>query len=157
MSDVLCRSFHPLVIVPLCILSACLLFSCGSDRTVKSSPGGGEHDVPLPSDHPPAAVGINRSTVIAEVISVEVRGDIDFSITAKILDVREDAAYPSIAVVGNVYTLRPQFVYTETGTVSDDPRNVSLRSLVRAGKGESIRAVIFYENGKGWCISELIR
>jgi hypothetical protein len=113
-----------------------------------------EKETPLKSNQ---QIQFNQSRVLAEVEDIYVNGAYNFIIKAKVLDVEEDPAYPSMAVKGNVYSLIPNFQLDENkNVIGHSDKNINLSGLSELQKGEKFKAIIFFEYLKGWYIQEVL-
>ncbi|MDP4176572.1 MAG: hypothetical protein Q8933_21515 [Bacteroidota bacterium] len=103
-----------------------------------------------------AAIQINKSVVIAEIIESHVKDSTNFLIVAKTLDVKEDPAYPSLAVKGEIYQLFPGFVLGKDKEPVDNRKNQKLRRLKNLTKGQNFKAIIYLDDSKRWIIQDII-
>lgn len=103
-----------------------------------------------------AAIQVNKSVVIAEIIENNVQDSTNFFIIAKTLDVKEDPAYPSLAVKGEIYELFPGFVLGKSKEIINNRKNQKLRRLKDLNKGQNFKAVIYLDDSKHWIIQDVI-
>ncbi|MGE5680725.1 MAG: hypothetical protein ACM34K_07580 [Bacillota bacterium] len=101
------------------------------------------------------AIQINKSEILAEVNEVHLSSAEDFFIVTKLLEVKEDPAYPSIAAAGGVYKLYPGFVLSENKEITQNKKNMELLKLKELKKGDKFRAVISLEENNRWVIQEI--
>jgi hypothetical protein len=103
-----------------------------------------------------AAIQINKSVVIAEIIENHVQDSTNFFIIAKTLDVKEDPAYPNLAVKGEIYKLFPGFVLGNDKQPVNNRKNQKLLRLKDLKKGQSFKAIIYLDDSKRWIIQDII-
>lgn len=103
----------------------------------------------------PTTVAQNLSKVEAEVLEVIGSGN-DFKVKVKILNSQETEAYPSIAVAGEEYILKPN-LRTENGKLMENDINSGLLSLRNYSKGQKFDAEISLDQKNGWLIQKVIK
>ncbi len=103
----------------------------------------------------PNTIQQNLSIVQAEVINLEKKNSNDFKLLVKILSVKENDVYPSIAVTGNEYMLTPNFIFNGESVVDNDI-NKSLLKLSELSLGDKFKAEIFLDNRNGWLIQKVL-
>lgn len=103
----------------------------------------------------PTTIAQNLSKVEAEVVEVIGSGN-DFKIKVKVLSAQETDAYPSIAVAGEEYILKPN-LRTENGKLMDNEINSELLSLRNYSKGQKFKAEISLDQKNGWFIQKVIK
>ena len=103
----------------------------------------------------PTTVAQNLSKVEAEVLEVIGSGN-DFKVKVKILNSQETEAYPSIAVAGEEYILKPN-LRTENGKLMENDINSGLLSLRNYSKGQKFNAEISLDQKNGWLIQKVIK
>lgn len=97
----------------------------------------------------------NLSIVEAEVINLEKNNSNDFKLRVKVLSVKENDAYPSIAVTGNEYILTPNFIF-DGDRIVDNDINKSLLKLSELSLRDKFKAEIFLDNQNGWIIQKVL-
>lgn len=97
----------------------------------------------------------NLSKVEVEVVEIISSGN-DFKIKVKVLSAQETDAYPSIAVTGEEYILKPN-LRTENGKLMDNEINSELLSLRNYSKGQKFKAEISLDQKIGWLIQKVIK
>ncbi|MEJ5262138.1 MAG: hypothetical protein WHT45_05620 [Ignavibacterium sp.] len=103
----------------------------------------------------PTTIAQNLSKVEAEVLEVIGSGN-DFKVKVKILNSQETEAYPSIAVAGEEYILKPN-LRTENGKLMENDINSGLLSLRNYSKGQKFDAEISLDQKNGWLIQKVIK
>ena len=107
----------------------------------------------------PTSISINKSIVTArvlEILSSENEKE-NFAVKASIIKVEEDSAYPNMAVEGEVYILVPNYQLDEEKKIMlDSEKNKKLSSLGKQKPGTEFKAVIFFENPRGWFIQQVL-
>jgi hypothetical protein len=101
-------------------------------------------------------IHVNKSEIVAEFIELHQKIPQGFSIVAKVLEVTEDPAYPSVASVNNTYELFPNFVLGEKKEIVDNQRNKKLMQLKDLKRGDRFKAIIFLDENTHWMIQEII-
>lgn len=103
----------------------------------------------------PTTITLNISKVEAEVLEVIGSGN-EFKVRVKVLNSQETEAYPSIAVSGEEYVLKPN-LRTEDGKLMDNEINTGLLSLRNYSKGQKFNAEISLDQKNGWLIQRVIK
>ncbi len=103
----------------------------------------------------PAHIAENQSTVTAEVEGVYVKDKTDFFIKARILNMKNDPAYLSLAIKGASYILVPGF-QMDNNKVKDTDVNKGLESLTKFKVGDTFKAIIYYQQYYGWYIEKVL-
>lgn len=103
----------------------------------------------------PNTIQQNLSIVQAEVINLEKNNSNDIKLHVKVLSVKENDAYPSIAVAGNEYVLSPNFIF-DGDKIIDNDLNKSLLKLRKLSPGDKFKAEIFLDNQNGWMIQKVL-
>lgn len=103
----------------------------------------------------PTTIAQNLSKVEAEVVEI-ISSENDFKIKVKVLSAQETDAYPSIAVTGEEYILKPN-LRTENGKLMDNEINSELLSLRNYSKGQKFKAEISLDQKIGWLIQKVIK
>lgn len=145
-------------IILLIVLST-LFTSCKSDniQNEKIKTDTTKQEIKQPTNpNNPASVQINRSNVIIEVLGMGKNDDGTFSLKGKVIEIFEDEAYPSIAVKGETYVLKPNIRVNEDMKVIDSEVNSNLRELSNLEEGKKFQAYITLDN-KEWLIQEVIK
>lgn len=138
----------------LIIFSALLLSSCGSGKIQKSS--GSSSPSETSQSELPAHIAENQSIVTAKVEQINSINKNDFTIKVKILKVKENPAYLSMAAVGATYILTPNYKLDEKRDIIQTEENFKLLHLSSLNIGDTFKAVIFYEQDKGWLIGKVL-
>ena len=139
------------LIVLLLLLS---LASCSNDVSKENEVDSDKLVTPQKSAQ---TIQINKSFVLARLISKDIRNERDFTIRVKILNVEENSNYESIAVVGEEYTLTPSFYYDEKDKIAENERNLGLIQIVKLNVGDEFNAEISLEQKLGWTIIKVIK
>ncbi len=135
-------------------MPAFLAFSCCTDSTLKNQ----NENVKQPVVSSPQTVAINKSIVKIKVKKIDKKENDLFFLTGSVLSVEEDSAYPSIAVLGQDYVLKPAYVLDEDNQlVKDNIKNTGLLSLANLDEGSEFKAVISFSTENGWLIYEVIK
>ncbi|WP_337864571.1 hypothetical protein [Ignavibacterium sp.] len=103
----------------------------------------------------PTTITQNISKVEAEVLEVIGSGN-EFKVRVKVLNSQETEAYPSIAVAGEEYILKPN-LRIEDGKLMDSEINSGLLSLRNYSKGQKVNAEISLDQKNGWLIQRVIK
>ncbi len=142
------------ITIILIIFSSLCISSCSSGNLNKS-PGSSS-----PSERSqsglPAHIAENQSIVTAQVEQINSINKNDFTIKVKILEVKENPAYLSMAAVGAIYKLTPNYKLDEKRDVIQTEENFKLLHLSSLNIGDTFKAVIFYEQDKGWLIDKVL-
>ncbi|MCL5029846.1 MAG: hypothetical protein M1480_12610 [Bacteroidetes bacterium] len=104
----------------------------------------------------PARIQENQSTVLAEIEGVYGRSKEDFFIKARIIKVDENQAYSSMAIPGASYILVPSFQLDDKQKIMTSEKNKSLFGLAKLRAGDTFKAIIFFEQFKGWYIDKVL-
>ena len=104
----------------------------------------------------PAKIAENQSIVTAEIEGIYVKDKNDFFIKARILKVYDNPLSLSFAIQGASYILIPSFQLDDKKHVMASDKNKSLSNLTKLKAGETFKAVIFYEQFKGWFIEKVL-
>ncbi len=105
----------------------------------------------------PASVAINKSIVHATIKEILFDGKENFKIKALITNVEEDPAYSNMAVVDEIYDLIPNFqLDDDKKIIADSERNEKMKLLSKQKPGTEFKAVIFFENPRGWFVQEVL-
>lgn len=136
------------------VIPAFLAFSCCTDSTIKNQ----NENVKQPVVSSPQTVAINKSIVKIKVKKIDKKENNLFFLTGAVLSVEADSAYPSIAVVGQDYVMKPAYVMDENNQlVKDNIKNSRLLSLTNLDEGNEFEAVISFSTENGWIIYEVIK
>lgn len=100
---------------------------------------------------------INKSIVLAKLISKEVKDEINFKLKAKILSVEELSNYESIAIIGEEYLLKPNFYYDDNKKIPENERNNELKHLVELKAGDVFKAEISLDQSLGWILNRVLK
>ncbi len=124
-----------------------LLFSsCRKEiRSAKEIP-------PHLSSSTPAAIAENLSKVKAVVVSNEVKDSTDFTLKVKTLSVSESNSMPNLAVVGEQYSLTPNFAVNSKGEIIKNAKNAGLLKLKNAKAKDVLKLQIFLSPRNKWMI-----
>jgi hypothetical protein len=123
-----------------------LFSSCGKEtKTTKDTP-------PPIKNNAPAAIAENLSTVKAIVVSNEVKDSINFILKVKTLSVSESSSMPSLAVVGEQYSLTPNFAVNSKDEIIKNAKNAGLKKLKNAKAKDVLKLQIFLSPGNKWMI-----
>ncbi len=130
------------------------LFSCSND--VSKDNDNGDSKEPVTNKGPGPTIIQNKSVVVAELISIEIKDEQNYILIVKVLKVEDNSNYESLVVAGDEYTLKPGFYYDENSELSDNDRNRGLKELTALNPGEEFKAEISLEHLKGWIISKVL-
>lgn len=103
----------------------------------------------------PTTITQNLSRVEAEVLEVIGSGN-EFKVRVKVLNSQETEAFPSIAVAGEEFILKPN-LRTENGKLIENDINSGLLSLRNYSKGQKFNAEISLDQKNGWLIQRVIK
>jgi hypothetical protein len=134
-----------------------LVFSCISCSNDVSKENELNSEKPVTTKGPGQTLQINKSIVLAQVISKEVKDETDFSLKAKVLRVEKESSYESIAVEGDEYTFKPNFYYDENKNISNNERNNGLKELTKLKAGNEFIAEISLDQSLGWTINKVLK
>jgi hypothetical protein len=112
---------------------------------------------PVTNKDPAQTFQMNKSIVLARLVSMEVKGEMDFSLKAKVLNVERESGYESIAVAGDEYIFKPGFYYDENSKMPDNEGNNALKELVQLKAGDEFKAEISLDQSMGWIINKVLK
>ncbi|HZW40462.1 MAG TPA: hypothetical protein VFF33_14280 [Ignavibacteriaceae bacterium] len=141
------------------LIAISLVFaSCKSDNTQKNDNSSLQDTISSTpkTPQPPAQIQMNRSNVIIEVQVVQKNADNTFSLKGKVLEVKEVDNYPSIAVQGETYLLKPFFRTNEDMKLIESEQSKNMKELANLKSGDKFQAYISLENN-GWVIQEVLK
>lgn len=130
------------------------IISCSNDVSKENKV---DSEKQVITKRPTQTIQINKSIVLARLISKKVKNETDFTIRVKILNVEENSNYESIAVAGEEYTLKPNFYYDEKNKISDNERNSGLKEIVKLNVGDEFNAEISLDQHLGWTINKVLK
>lgn len=136
-----------LLISTLVLCSIMIVSSCSNCKETQSNI--------QTNQNTPTTITQNISKVEAEVLEVIGSGN-EFKVRVKVLNSQETEAYPSIAVAGEEYILKPN-LRTEDGKLMDSDINSGLLSLRNYSKGQKFNAEISLDQKSGWLIQRVIK
>lgn len=136
-----------LLISTLVLCSIMVVSSCSNCKETQSNIQTNQNN--------PTTITQNISKVEAELLEVIGTGN-DFWVKVKVLSSQETEAYPSIAVAGEEYILKPN-LRTEDGKLMDSDINSGLLSLRNYSKGQKFNAEITLDQKNGWLIQRVIK
>lgn len=136
-----------LLISTLVLCSIMIVSSCSNCKETQSNIQTNQNN--------PTTITQNISKVEAELLEVIGTGN-DFRLKVKVLSSQETEAYPSIAVAGEEYILKPN-LRTEDGKLMDNEINTGLLSLRNYSKGQKFNAEISLDQKSGWLIQRVIK
>lgn len=134
-------------------LSATLLFfllgCCSSEKSE-------ENNKSLQPPKTPTTIQENRSTVIAEILDYYENKENRFVLKIKVLQIEDDGAFPSFAMVNYDYFCSPNFAVEEDGSLMQNEKNDNLNQLKKVSSGKKIKTEIFFQPKTGWHIDKFI-
>lgn len=136
-----------LLISTLVLCSIMIVSSCSNCKETQSNI--------QTNQNTPTTITQNISKVEAEVLEVIGSGN-EFKVRVKVLNSQETEAYPSIAVAGEEYILKPN-LRTEDSKLMDSDINSGLLSLRNYSKGQKFNAEISLDQKSGWLIQRVIK
>lgn len=139
----------------LLILMSITIFSCSNDVSKKENNRGEQNT--NPGKNPGQTIALNKSIVLAELISKSVTDEFNFTLKVKTLEVEEDGNTLSMAVKGEEYTLTPAYYTDENKEIPDNDRNSGLKSLTKLNTGDKFKAEISLEQPEGWIIYRVLK
>jgi hypothetical protein len=134
-----------------------LILSCISCSNDVSKEDELDSEKQVTTKGPGQTIQLNKSVVLARLISKEVEDETNFTLRAKVLNVEEKASYESIAVAGEEYILKPNFYYDESYQIPANERNNGLKELVELKTGDEFNAEISLDQSMGWTINKVLK
>ena len=134
-----------------------LILSCISCSNDVSKEDELDSEKPVTTKGPGQTIQLNKSVVLARLISKEVEDETNFTLRAKVLNVEEKASYESIAVAGEEYILKPNFYYDVNNQIPENERNNGLKELAQLKEGDEFKAEISLEQSTGWIINKVLK
>jgi len=134
-----------------------LILSCISCSNDVSKENELDSEKPVTTKGPGQTIQINKSVVLVRLISKEVEDETNFTLRAKVLNVKEKTSYESIAVAGEEYILKPNFYYDENYQIPANERNNGLKELVELKTGNEFNAEISLDQSMGWTINKVLK
>jgi hypothetical protein len=128
--------------------------SCSNDVSKENE---GDSNQPITNKGPGQTIQINKSIVLAKLISKEVKDETEFAIRAKVLNVEKESSYESIAVAGDEYTFKPNFYYDVNNQIPENERNNGLKELAQLKEGDEFKAEISLDQSMGWTINKVLK
>ncbi len=143
------------IFLPVLIL---FISSCCSDVTKNKTD---DKQIVINKTQPktPTTIKQNQSIVTARVEEINFTEDDSYSIHAKIIEIKVNNAYESIAVKGSSYKLIPNFSLNENKKIDFDnyeEKNSNLLKLKKLKPGDEFNAIIFMGSDNNWYIQKVI-
>lgn len=105
----------------------------------------------------PQVVKDNKSIVKVEILSITKDDNGSFAFKAKALEVKADPGYANIAVINQVYDLKPNYSIDPLGNKLNNEKNKSLALLDKLKRGDKIILEIAYTEKEGWLINKVLQ
>jgi len=137
-------------IYPVIIILSFVFTSCCKEASDKISENDPQKPVLIGQD-----IQVNKSLVQLKITGVFSNTDGSYILRARVIDIKENDAYPNLAVIGEEYTITPAFELNERKEmVKNSERNKRLLSIPK--QTEVFKAEIYFEKVKGWFIRDII-
>ena len=127
-----------------------LLISCAKEES-------GFKERPAPPSKGMQAVAENKSIVYAKVLNVANGENPDYILDVIAENVEDVSGYQNIAVVGEKYTLKPNYSVDPLGKRFDNEKNKKLLALSSIKTGGKVKLEIVYSEEKGWLINKVLQ
>ncbi len=140
-----------LVALFLFILSSCSYDVSNDQNTAKTDSVKTKTQLKFPS------IGHEiQSTVLAQIDGVYGSSKEDFFIKARIIKIEDSTAQSSFVIPGAAYILIPSFQLDDKQKIMATNNNKSLLALAKLRAGDTFKALISFEQFKGWYITKVL-